>query len=132
MKLLYAILFALILVSCGKDEECIDDVVGTYSGNCNSNIGTFQGTMTITSSSTGASNLVITDTVLDGGASPYTATLSGDCNTITVPSQAHITGSGLSATISGSYQLSGTSLTGNLNVIVGTGGTVCSYNMTKL
>ncbi len=87
--------------------------------------------MTITASSTGASNLVIVDDMLDGGATPYNATLGSDCKTITVASQAHILNSGSAATISGSFQIDGNSLTGNLNIIVGSIGSICSYNLTK-
>jgi len=131
-SLLFILACVLVVSSCSKDEgNCVDDAVGLYSGNCSSNIGTFQGDMTITASSTGGSNLVIVDDMLDGGATPYNATLGSDCNTITVPSQAHVTSSGLAGTISGSFQVNGTSLTGNLNIVVGSIGSICSYNLTK-
>lgn len=87
--------------------------------------------MSISASSTGGSNLVIEDDMLDSGAIPYNATLSSDCKTITVQSQVHVLNSGLAGTISGSFQISGNSLTGNLNVVVGSVGSICSYNLTK-
>lgn len=130
--LLFFVACIMLLSACSKDDgNCVEDAVGLYSGNCSSNIGTFQGDMTITASSTGGSNLVIVDDMLDGGATPYTATLGADCNTITVPSQAHVTSNGLAGTISGSFQVDGSSLTGNLNIIVGSIGSICSYNLTK-
>jgi len=131
MKFFYLIIIALLITSCSDDENCIDDIVGIYSGNCTSNIGTFQGEMTISKSSTGEFNLLINDEMLDSGISTYDATISSECNTITVPSQSVIFTGGAAATISGTFQINLPSLTGNLNVVVGTVGTICSYNLTK-
>jgi hypothetical protein len=129
MKPISFLLFAVFLIACSKND-CRDNVTGVYSGNCSSNIGTFQGDMTISNSSTGESNLLIKDQMLDSGVVTYNATVSSNCKTITVPSQSIISG-GVAATISGTFQLNGSSLTGNLNLVIGSSGTICSYNLTK-
>src|SRR5687767_4187798 len=131
MKSFYFFFLAVAFLSCGKDEDCADGAIGIYTGNCSSNLGTFQGDMTISSSSTGGSNLLIQDDMLDSGVSTYNATISEDCNSITVPSQSVIFSGGTAATINGTFQINGTSLTGNLNIVVGSVGTICSYNLTK-
>lgn len=122
-----------IVSSCSKDDtSCVDDVLGIYTGNCSSNTGTFQGDVTINQSSNGtSSDLLIRDALLDGGITVYDGQLSPNCRNITIPLQSLIFNNGLAAQISGSYQIVGTSLTGNLNISVGGVGTICSYNLQK-
>ncbi len=123
-------MFFIFLSACSKDD-CINNVLGKYSGSCFANPGTFQGDMTISQSPDGGSKLLILDNMLDNAGSTYNASFSSDCKTIDVPFQMISLSFGGSGTISGTYQLNGTSLTGNLNINVGGMVTICSYNLTK-
>ena len=131
MKSIYVSILLLFFTSCAKNDNCLDDAIGIFTGSCTSTFGTYQGDMTISKSSTGESNLLFKDEMLDSGKSTYNGTISSDCKTITIPSQSIIIGNGQAATINGTYKLNGSNLTGNLNVTFGTSGGVCTYNLTK-
>jgi hypothetical protein len=124
--LIYLLVVAMIFPysSCKKskdDKDCINNVLGTYSGtqtcpslNTNLNL--------IISTSSQPGEVVIT---VGGTVSTFNGQVQ-NCSTINIPSQ---TVAGQTGTINGTLNVNGKNITGILNR---SNGVSCSYNLTKL
>ena len=127
MKNLCLLLSLSLLFSCNNDD-CINDIVGTYSGTCTSAAGTSQGDVIIFESPEGGSRLLIQDGV--SAFSGFEGILSGNCKTITISSQFVTDINGASFSVSGSLRVHGSSISGEVR-FDGSTDSECSYDLMK-
>ena len=126
---LFTILLGLTISSCSKDP-CTGDILGVYTGTCSTNGANFEGDLTVTASANGDYDLLLRDELINSGAELIEGVASEDCGKITIPLQ-NVTDGNTGFTVSGEFNISGNSLTGQIELVSNGAGGKCSYNMTK-
>ena len=112
----------LFLTSC-SDDDCIDEVLGTYVGT-ESCPGVVNNLTIVVGTSSVEDRVVLS---VSGTTLTFNGDLSADCGAITIPNQ-NISLNGLPGNIDGTFNVGSNSMTGNLTF--STGGN-CSYNLTR-
>jgi len=117
MKYIFFLLLAQLFSACAKDDNCIDHIIGTYSGYAvASTNATLTGEIIISKDPASDSSLVIVDKIIASTGVIFTGTLSADCKTITIPFQTSQITSGISLTYAGTFHIEGASMNGSATV----------------
>ena len=123
-NLIYLTLFtSLFIFSSCSNDDCIDDILGTYVGT-ESCPGVVNNLTIVIGTSSQEGKVVFS---VSGTTLTFNGDLSSDCGSIAIPNQ-NISVNGTPGNIDGTFNTNSNTLTGTLSFSTGE---ICSYNLNR-